>query len=190
MALTSSFMFHNMGRIGLDSTDNSQRNIQNTRFANYQFSSYFSENRMDDTVNFACQQPNINYNTRTVGLTSNVIDYESVLTLKTDQERPLDKLQLQQRPFLTVPYLGRGSADPDVESKLLQGDLIFEKKGVSTIMDKSFLPYIVHPTDEKMEQRVQDPQYTVEEAAMKGWVRGGISTRELSEKDQKSQPSW
>ena len=174
--MSLSYMFQNMGRIGLDTNDNSQKNMQNTRFANYQFSNYFSDNRMNDTVQFACQQPNVNYNSNVGGLNGQVVDYESVLMIKSDQERPLEKLSLQHRPFITVPYLGRGSSDPDVESQLLQGELVSEKKGVSTIMDKSFMPYIMHPNDHMM----KDSQ-KVEEAAMKGWVRGGISTRELPE---------
>jgi hypothetical protein len=188
--MTTSFLFQNMGRIGLDSTDNSQRSMQNTRFANYQFSNFFSENRMEDTVQFACQQPLVNCDATSVGLSGKVVDYESVLMLKVDQERPLEKLQLFQRPFITVPYLGRGSGDPEVESKLQQGELLSEKKSVSTVMDKSFLPYTMYPTDDKMEKRVQDPQYSVEEAAMSGWVRGGVSTRELPEKGSSSHASW
>jgi hypothetical protein len=47
-------------------------------------------------------------------------------------------------------------------------------------MDKSFSKYALYPTDDNMEERVKDSRYTVEEAAMDGWVRGGTSTRELS----------
>ena len=46
-------------------------------------------------------------------------------------------------------------------------------------MEKSFGAYSLYPTDSKMENQVKDASHTVEEAAMEGWVRGGMSTREM-----------
>jgi hypothetical protein len=85
-----------------------------------------------------------------------------------------------ERPFLTVPYLGRGSNDPVLESQLQQGEIVSDKKSVSTIMDKSFANYSLYPLDSKMEEKVQNPKYSVEEAALNGWVRGGMATRDMS----------
>ena len=85
-----------------------------------------------------------------------------------------------QRPFATVPYLGRGSCDPAMESQLQHGEVVAGKKSVSTIMDKSFSQYQLYPTDAKMEERVNDASHTVEEAALDGWVRGGMASREMS----------
>jgi hypothetical protein len=114
------------------------------------------------------------------GLSGNRVDEESNILLKVVPDRPYEKLQLLQRPFITVPYLGRGSCDPTLESQLQQGEIVSDKKSVSTIMDKSFSKYTLYPTDNKMEERVRDSKYTVEEAAMDGWVRGGTATREMS----------
>ena len=47
-------------------------------------------------------------------------------------------------------------------------------------MDKSFSQYQMYPTDNKMEERVNNASYTVEDAALDGLVRGGKSTREMS----------
>jgi hypothetical protein len=117
------------------------------------------------------------------GLNGNVIDDESNLVIKTEQTKPFEKLQLFQRPFASVPYLGRGSCDPALEAQLQHGEVVAGKKSVSTIMDKSFSQYQLYPTDDKMEERVNDAAYTVEEAALDGWVRGGKSTREMSNDD-------
>tara|TARA_B110000967_G_C18901767_1_gene576094 strand:- start:1161 stop:1580 length:420 start_codon:yes stop_codon:yes gene_type:complete len=114
------------------------------------------------------------------GIGGQVVDNESNLLLKTEQERALEKLQLFERPFKTVPYLGRGSCDPALESQLQQGEMMSEKKSVSTIMEKSFADYSLYPTDNKMEKQVSDASHTVEEAALDGWIRGGASTREMS----------
>lgn len=182
MATISSYTFNNMARLGQDSTDQTQKTVSNTRFANYTLSNYFSQNLSNDHVNFAIQQPTMSFSGHAYGsgLNGSVVDVDSLLNLKKEDERPLEKLQLFQRPFLTVPYLGRGSCDPSLESQLQQGELVSDKKSVSTIMEKSFANYALYPTDDKMNERVKNPAFTVEESAMNGWVRGGASTREMS----------
>jgi hypothetical protein len=176
------YMFNNAGRIGADRTDNTQRTLQNTRFANHMLSSYFNESISSENIDFVSKQPTMTISglARGDGLNGKVVDYDSLLLIKTTQERPQEKLQLMQRPFLTVPYLGRGSCNPDTESQLLQGESTWDKKGVSTIMDKSFLPYSMYILDDNMEKHVKNQE--VEESALEGWVRGGIHSRELSGK--------
>jgi len=182
MASLSSYEFNNMARIGNDSTDQTQRTVTNTRFANYTLSNFFSETLSDSHVQFATQQPTLTFSglVNGSGLNGSVVDTDSLLTIRTEQERPLEKLQLFERPFLTVPYLGRGSCDPTLESQLQQGELVSDKKSVSTIMEKSFTKYSLYPTDNQMEERVKNPANTVEEAALDGWVRGGMATREMA----------
>ena len=182
MSSVSSYLFNNAGRIGTDATDQSQRNVYNTRFTNHTLSNYFSDKMSTSHVNFATNQPAVMFSgmARGTGLIGSAVDTESILKLKTEQDHAVEKLQLFQRPFATVPYLGRGSCDPSIESQLLLGEMVSDKKSVSTIMDKSFSQYLLYPTDDKMEERVNDAAYTVEEAALDGWVRGGKSTREMS----------
>ena len=182
MATISSYMFNNMGRIGSDVTDQTQKNVYNTRFANHTLSNYFSQNVSDSHVHFATKQPTVMFGgtTHGFGLNGAVVDAESNLTLNVEHDRPIERIQLMQRPFLTVPYLGRGSCDPSLESQLMQGELVSDKKSVSTIMDKSFANYSLYPTDSNMETRVKNPSYTIEEAALDGWVRGGMTTRDMS----------
>jgi hypothetical protein len=182
MANISSYMFNNGDRLNNDVTDQSQRTLYNTRFANYTLSSYFSDKISDSHVDFAVVNPTMNYagTAHGQGLGGSVVDADSLLLIKTEQERPFEKLQLMERPFLTVPYLGRGSTDPVLESQLLQGEIVSDKKSVSTIMDKSFASYSLYPLDSKMEEHVKDPAYKVEEAALNGWVRGGMATRDMS----------
>jgi len=182
MATLNPYTFNNTGRIGSDSTDQTQRNISNTQSSNYMLSDYFSKNLSDQHVKFAVQQPMMSFTSLANGngIGGQVVDNESNLLLKTEQERALEKLQLFERPFKTVPYLGRGSCDPALESQLQQGEMMSEKKSVSTIMEKSFADYSLYPTDNKMEKQVSDASHTVEEAALDGWIRGGASTREMS----------
>ena len=176
------YMFNNTGRIGADRTDNTQKTLQNTRFANHMLSSYFNETISSDNIDFASQQPTMMVSglARGDGLNGKIVDYDSMLLIKTTQDRPLEKLQLMQRPYVTVPYLGRGSCNPDTESQLLQGEGNWDKKSVSTVMDKSFMPYSMYILDNDMETHVKNQK--VEESALEGWVRGGINSRELSGK--------
>jgi hypothetical protein len=185
MATLSTYTFNNMGNLGSDVTDQSQKTVYNTRFTNYTLSNYFSEVASDSHVKFAINQPTLNFTgmAHGRGLSSGAVDVDTNLLMKTEQERALEKLQLFERPFLTVPYLGRGSADPTLESQLLQGEVVSDKKSISTIMEKSFAPYSLYPMDSKMEDFVNDPKNTVQEAALDGWTRGGAATRDMAGDD-------
>jgi hypothetical protein len=164
-----------MNRIGYDKTDSTQKTIQNTRFANYMLSSYFNESITEKEIHFVSQQPTmlLNGNANGHGLNGNIVEQDSYLTIKTEQERPLEKLQLFQRPFTTVPYLGRGSCDPVLEAQLLQGETVADKKSVSTIMDKSFMGYSLYPTDNEMKERVSNGNYNFDVV--------GIPTRDITD---------
>ena len=182
MSLTSNYYFDNLGRIGADSTDNTQQHISNIKQANYMLSNYYNEVLSGSHVDFAVQQPNIMFSgvTHGHGLNGSVVDVDSNLMIHSTNERPLEKLQLMARPFLTVPYLGRGSCDPSLESQLQQGEIVSDKKSVSTVTEKSFLGYSMFLNDNKMAERANNPANSVEEMAMDGWVRGGVASREIS----------
>lgn len=182
-SLEQSYPFYNLGRIGADPIDNTQRNIQNKKYSTYTVSSFTKENLSNMHVDFAVSQPTVMFSGFHLGkgLPSSVVDYDSILTIKQENERPLEKLQLNTRPFVTVPYLGRGSCDTTIESQLQQGELAHDKKSVSTIMEKSFIDYSMFPTDDKMRERVENTTFTIQESAMNGWVRGGAQTREYAQ---------
>jgi hypothetical protein len=183
MAVVRDYTFYKIDRIEDDSTCQTQRTTQNSKFSNYVLSNYFAESSSDAHIKFATQQPAILPNgvNGGSGVGGGQVDNESILLLKTEEERALGRLQLLQRPFTTVPYLGRGSCDPDLESQLLQGETVADKKSVSTVMSQSFMGYTLYPTSDKMEEHVKNAKYTVEEAALDGWVRGGAASREMSE---------
>jgi hypothetical protein len=182
MANLYPYTFNNTGRIGNDATDLTQQNIANTQYNNHMLANYFSNKKSDDHVNFAVQQPTMSFNglTNGNGLNGDVVDTESILKMKTGQERAFEKLQLFSRPYATVPYLGRGSCNTNLESQLQQGEIVSDKKSVSTIMENSFNDYFLYPTDTNMVERTTNASHMVEEAALDGWVRGGITTREMS----------
>jgi len=168
--MQSDYVFHHLGRIGDDNTDMTQRTLQNTHFNNLVLTNYFRDKMSLNEINFATQYPGLDY-TGVIGpsVGGALIENESKLIWSMEQERPLEKLQLFSRPFLTVPYLGRGSCDPTLESQLLQGEVVRGKKSVSTVMDKNFATQTNYPLPEQVN--------TVEEIALGGWNRGGVDTR-------------
>jgi len=181
MASVNSYFFNNMGRIGYDETDKTQKTMLNTRYSNYMLANYGADVASDSHVLFATQQPSIMFSgvAHGGGLSGSVIDNDSLLVLKKKEDRPLERLQLMQRPFATVPYMGRGYGNPNIESQLQQGEMVSDRKSVSTIMEKSFsTDYSLFVSDNDMASRVRN--FDVEETAMDGWVRGGVASREMS----------
>ena len=176
---TSSYLFNSMGRIGIDMTDETAQNLHNTRFGNYTVSNYFNDTTIGSHIQFATQQPNVMMNGK-YGVASDVIDQYSYLLTKTDSERPLEKLNLNQRPFVTVPYLGRGYGDPTLEAQLQQGQMVSDKKSVATVSETSYIDYSTYPMMDDLRNKIENPAYSVQEAAMDGWVRGGSSARETT----------
>jgi len=178
MSTVSNYSFYNMARIENDNTTQTQHTLQNERYSQYTTTNYFSQKPADSQIQFATQQPAVVPTGVTgAGISGEKVESESNLLLETENERNLGRLNLMQRQFLTVPYLGRGSADPTLELQLLEGEPVIEKKSTSTVMTQSFMGYSLYPTNQDMENRTSDAKYTVEESAMRGWVRGGADTR-------------
>jgi len=177
----SNYSFNNTARIGSSSEDNSQQNLSNTRFSSYILENFYENtNSMDTQVQFASTLPTMTTTGLSGGdgLNGNLVDKDSELMLKTEQQRSYSKLELMQRPFLTVPYLGRGSCDPTLESKLQQGEIELLKKSTGNMSELSFLDYGSAPIMDSIKQSATNPKFLVEESAMSGWVRGGIDTRD------------
>jgi hypothetical protein len=189
-SVENDYTFNQMGRIGYDNTDATQRQMQNTKYSTSVLSNYFSDKLSDSHVQFATAHPGVFSNGMNggFGLSGIGAENESSLFWGMTQERSLEKLQLMERPFLTVPYLGKGSCNPLLESQLQQGETVRGKKSVSTVMEQNFMNPQTYPMDSDLAQRVQNPAFSVEEAALQGWVRGGSSTRESGDKYQNGKP--
>ena len=170
--------FDNQGRS--DNIDTTVQNMDNQRYADHVLSNYHLGVSSGQHEDIALQQASVMYSGTAAGLGLNgdIIDFDSKLVVRTEQDRALEKLQLFQRPFITVPYMGRGFCQPELEAQLLQGEQTNQLKSVATIMESSFLPLSIYPTDQNMREHVSDTRFTVEEAALNGWVRGGSITRD------------
>jgi len=182
MATYSGYTFNNMSRIGLDECSSSQEDIQNVASCNYMTQNYFaSDCSMKKPIELATSQMGIMYNGGyQVGAGGCNINDSSDLQIGTIQTHPRCRIDLFHRPFATVPYLGRGSVNPVMESQIQQGEQIVNKRSVNNLSEKSYIKYHQTPLLPAVQQRIADPSNKIESMASDGWVRGGIPSRELT----------
>jgi len=182
MANTYHYTFDNMSRIGLDNCCIDQDTIQDIQACNYTLQNYFaSDCSMKKPIALATSQPGIFYNG---GMLSGAggcnIDDSSKLQIGSIQTHPRCHIDLFQRPFATVPFLGRGAVNPVMESQIQQGEQIVNKKSVSNLGEQSYMNYHTTPLLPSIQNRMIDPTFSVEGVASKGWIRGGVPSRELT----------
>jgi hypothetical protein len=182
MAYVTDFTFDNMSRIGNDTCFQDQETLQNISSCNYLLQNYFANDcTMKNPIALATSQPCVFYNgTSPVGSGGCVVDESSKLLLGSIQTHPKCRIDLFQRPFATVPYLGRGSVDPILEAQIQQGELLTNKRSVNKLAEKSYIKYQSTPLLPSVQERVSNPAYCVEGVAAEGWVRGGVPSRELT----------
>jgi len=185
MASVSNYVFNNMSRIGNDNCDQSQKNIQNVAQADWTLTNYMSDScTMANGIDFALSNgPGINYTgSHQVGIGGCQIDTSSDLMIDKIM-RPACRISLLSRPFATVPYLGRGSVNPVLESQLQQGDQNINRKSVNHLTEKSYLGLNQTPMIPSLAASITNPTNLIEGAAAEGWIRGGLPSRDLT-KDQ------
>jgi len=182
MANVSSYTFDNMSRIGLDECNKSQTDIQNIASCNYTTQNYFaSDCSMKKPIDLATTQPGIMYNGGyNVGAGGCNINESSNLQIGTIQTHPKCRIDLFHRPFATVPFLGRGSVNPVIESQIQQGETLVNKRSVNKLSEKSYIRYSQTPLLPSVKERFSNPANSIEGVASEGWIRGGVPSRELT----------
>ena len=184
MSSVYNYTFDNLTRIGNDKCGISEKDVQNKNFSKYQTQSYFAQDcGMRRPVDFATKQPNV-FPTGTptgtnVGLGGCNVDQDTQLKQGDIAPEIKSRISLQKRPFLTVPYLGKGPSKPVLESQLMQGSFDFDKKSCKNLMEKSFR----NTSDDlvpSLKASIQNPANLIEDIAAEGWIRGGLPSRELS----------
>tara|TARA_B100000795_G_C22803805_1_gene443521 strand:- start:187 stop:852 length:666 start_codon:yes stop_codon:yes gene_type:complete len=115
------------------------------------------------------------------GVSECFIDDDTELRVGQTKKNPKCPIQLFTRPYSTVPYMGRGSGDSNVESQLRPGESTGEKRQCNTLagvtisnLDPNSMPMIDH-----IRNSIQDPKHLITEEALNGWVRGGAPSRQI-----------
>jgi hypothetical protein len=180
MASVHNYNFYQTTRLGDDKTDLSQRTLQNSEFANYILDSFRPSCPMNTAIDFATSQPNINFTGSrqlSVGGT-NIAESSSLLI--NDISRSKCRISLLERPYLTIPYLGRGKCDPMLESQMQQGDFANNKKSINPSSEVCYTPYYNTPMIPSLQATINNPANLIESSAAEGWIRGGLPSRELA----------
>jgi hypothetical protein len=182
MAHVSDFTFNTMGRIGSDSCSQDINSIENAQACSYLLQNYFtSDCNMSKAKQLATTQPGIIYSgSMGSDMCGSNIDDSSKLLIGSIQTAPKARIDLFQRPFATVPFLGRGAVDPILESQIQQGEAITNKRSVTQLTEKSHLKYRTTPMIPQVKENIQNPNNLIESSASEGWIRGGVPSRELT----------
>ena len=85
--------------------------------------------------------------------------------------------QLFMRPYLTVPYLGRGKCDAELEMKIKPGESSHQDKPCNTLPGKDMTSYHMMPMIDCLKKNIQDKNHIIEEEI--GWIRSGIPSRQV-----------
>jgi len=180
MASMHDYTFYGQSRIGDDRCGISQRNIQNAEASTYILDNFRQSCPMSSAIEFATSQPNVNFNgSHQVGINGCNIDSNSALSI-TKLTRPDCRITLNQRPYVTVPFLGRGKGNSDLESKLLQGDLANNRKSANPSSEICHMGYRNTPMLESLKNTISNPENLCESSAADGWIRGGLPSRDLT----------
>ena len=105
-----------------------------------------------------------------------VVDDSSKLRWGLQKKFPKCNQQLFERPYKTVPYMGRGILMVDQDSELKFAEDTATKKSNNTLsgitVPNFFLPLLPY-----LEYNVQNTKHIIEEE--QGWVRSGVPSRTL-----------
>lgn len=173
MSAYTGSIFNNSARIGGDYIDQSQQNIQNERMNQAATANYFSNPSSIDRIDFMADSGMMSSG-RVFGngLGANEVEVETSLFWRTKMDRESEDLMLKQRPFLTVPYMGKGSVDPDHETSLQRGEYLRDKKTGQPVGSMAALRMPEY-------YPISRPMAGIDEdnIGLQGWQRGGVSSR-------------
>jgi hypothetical protein len=104
------------------------------------------------------------------------IDVESAIKNQPEFKNNRCLIRQQARPFLTVPYMGTGRGNPDVESVLLHAEQVRQGKECGTITEQGF-DGAFEPLIKSVRENIQKSEHLITESAAQGWIRGGVPSR-------------
>lgn len=170
----------NLSRLNEDSCYLDVRVQQSSKPGQYQtFNYYDCECGAPVARDVSLQQPAVLHRDG-YGWTSNGgcnIDHDSKLRNARNMTNPRLIQQLHERPYMTVPYMGRGEGNPCLETVLLPGEATGSKRAGNTlsgIFIDRFDPQI--PV---IQENIQNPVHIIPEDTDSQWIRGGQPSRQI-----------
>lgn len=144
------------------------------------FNETFSQNNNYDRANYLNSTLEAGvYQNKNVDRSGHFVDEESFIrngdagNKITSEKKKVTKL-LQERPYITIPYMGAGQTsigEPDIWSKLQGGETTRTGKGCDSLAGVSINRFT--PLVPCLAENVQNVQHIIPTH----WVRGGMDTR-------------
>ena len=110
------------------------------------------------------------------GFNNKAIDADSVLRNQPEFKNNRCIIRGQARPFMTVPYMGTGRGNSDVESMLMHSEQVRQGKECGTVTETAF-DGVFTPMIPVVKNNIQKPENLITEMASPGWIRGGMPSR-------------
>ncbi len=111
------------------------------------------------------------------GLNNKNVNADSVLRNQPGFLSKRCSTRQQARPFLSVPFMGGGRGNAEVETLLQHAEFSRMGKACDTVTETFFSNQFV-PLVPSLAQTIQNPANLVPEVAAAGWIRGGLPSRE------------
>lgn len=173
----STFQLHQFTRVHDDPCDQVVQNKESAAPGSYMVTNLVPA--AGEATGLAYQQPAVPA-AAGYGWSASAIDVDSMLrnhAMQTNSPHCPIRGRVQARPFATVPFMGRGKGDAELESRLQMSEFVRQGKECGTISDKFYenqftpmIPYVA--------ANIQNPVHLIPEVASAGWVRSGVPSRQ------------
>ena len=177
----SNWNIQNRARVGEDLCYVDLRTKQSMSVGDYSLGNFYGcDCGAKVPLEVMLQQPEVQYRDG-YGWTSRNgcnIDEDSRLRNARNMTNPKLIQQLYERPYATVPYMGRGIGDVCLETQMLPGESTMQKRPCNNLsgmyIEQQFTPLIPCIRD-----TIQEPIHLIEQENDPGWIRGGQPSRQL-----------
>jgi hypothetical protein len=146
---------------------------------NYQVTNlYDCECMIPQTVKNATDNVTVNFKNGYGTEQSCVVDDGSKLRWGLTKAYPKCVQQLYERPYKTIPYMGRGYLKPNEESELIFSEDTRVKKSCNTLSGVT-IPQQYTCQIDWLSYNIQNPVHIIQEVNDPAWRRGGVITRNI-----------
>lgn len=174
--MTNVFTFNILDDITNDDYNQTQEAIMNRQFSSYQTTNFHDRTDIQATL-LGSSVPAMNFDGGAYGpVSSKEMDVSNRIRSSLITNNGM-KITLQERPYLTVPYLGRGSVDVDLENRMRFGEYVKDRKSY-LLADEKNTSYVTEDAMlDSLKNTITNPNNLVEESADSNWRRGGDVTQ-------------
>lgn len=170
----NSFKINKLSSLGYDTDTMNADTAESIGPGEYQLTRH-SKKQEKNFLKTALSEQAINFNT---GTGFNMKNTEKYVPPKVSVHKG-DCNQLFTRPFLTIPYLGKGELNVDSESNLKSGDNSRTTKTCNNLSGLDMTQYHMIPLVKNIKDNIQKPIHYIPELNDPCWSRGGLDTNQI-----------